>query len=262
MKLKVYCVQHDIVWENKAANHTRVRALLERAEPAAGSLIILPEMFSTGFSMNVAATNDSVARETQLFLAALAQQFNAYVLGGVVTEGAQGKGRNECVIYTPQGEELARYCKIRPFTLGGEADNYEAGQGTVVFRLNDFTVAPFICYDLRFPEIFRAAARRGAQLYTVIASWPARRVDHWTALLKARAIENQAYVIGVNRCGQDPYLSYTGSSVIFDPSGKVIAEASDQEGALSAELSLPDLLEYRRMLPFLADLHTDYVRSE
>ncbi|MBA3441983.1 MAG: carbon-nitrogen family hydrolase, partial [Pyrinomonadaceae bacterium] len=150
------------------------------------------------------------------------------------------------------------YCKLHPFTLGGESRNYLSGSGLQVLTCNEFTVAPFICYDLRFPEIFRAAVRRGANLFTVIANWPTPRSDHWITLLKARAIENQAYVVGVNRSGRDPQLSYSGQSMIFDPHGRVIAEADAEEGTISANLDLQALVSYRQELPFLKDMHADY----
>ena len=256
--MKVTCCQLDIVWENKPANHAKVQALLEKAAPPENSLVILPEMFATGFSMNVAAVSDSGSGQTQNFLAKTAADFHVYILGGVVTTEAGGKGRNECVVFSPRGTEIRRYCKLHPFTFGGESRDYLSGSGLQIFSYGDFTVAPFICYDLRFPEIFRQAVRRGANLFTVIANWPTPRIDHWTTLLKARAIENQAYVVGVNRCGRDPQLSYSGQSVIFDPRGRVIAEANAEEGTISANLDPQTLISYRQELPFLKDMRADY----
>jgi predicted amidohydrolase len=256
-KMKVIGLQLDISWENKPANHAKASAMIEAAKPQPGSLVVLPEMFATGFSMNVAAIHDSDDRETQDFLAKTAADYRIYLLGGVVTKDVSGRGRNECVVYSPQGLEVARYCKLQPFTLGGESDNYVAGENTCLFTWADFTVAPFICYDLRFPEIFRAAVRRGANLYTVIASWPIAREEHWITLLKARAIENQAYVVGVNRSGRDPNFVYPGRSIIVHPSGEVLADAGIEESFLSVELNLEDLAEYRRKLPFLNDMRTE-----
>ena len=262
MLMNVYGCQLDIVWENKPANHAKVRELLDAAAPGRGSLVVLPEMFSTGFSMNVPAVSDSPARETLEFLARTAADYGIYLAGGVVTAGAGGKGRNECAVFSPAGEEVARYCKLHPFTLGREAEHYEPGAGTRVFAWQGFTVAPFICYDLRFPEIFRAAARRGADLLLVIANWPTPRIHHWTTLLKARAIENQAYVVGVNRCGRDPQLDYAGRSAIIDEHGRALIEAGDQECVIKADLDRQALADYRRELPFLKDLRDDYLRPD
>jgi omega-amidase len=255
--MRVIGCQIDIAWEDKAENHRRVlRQLrhLNSTEPVAGALVVLAEMFSTGFSMNVAGITDSESRATQQFLSETAKEFGIYLLGGVVTTDAGGEGRNECVLYSPAGVELARYCKIRRFTIGGEADNYVAGTDPVIVELQGIKVAPFICYDLRFPELFRAATRLGAQAFTVIASWPQPRIQHWIRLLEARAIENQAYIIGVNRCGSDPMHKYTGDSMIVDPRGQVLAHAGPEPGIISADWNLDYLLEYRRTFPFLDDM--------
>jgi predicted amidohydrolase len=251
--MKLYCVQHDITWENKPANFARVEALLNAAQPEAGSLVLLPEMFATGFSMNASAICEAPGGETEKFLSATAKRFNVSLLGGLAV-AAGGNSQNQCVAVSPDGAEIARYAKLQPFTLGGESANYQAGKQVVVFPWQGFVVAPFICYDLRFPEHFRAATRRGAQVITVIANWPVRRLGHWVTLLQARAIENQAYVAGVNRCGTDPSLTYNGRSLIVSPGGAILADAGNGESVISAEVNLQELLDYRRELPFLADM--------
>jgi predicted amidohydrolase len=252
-RMKLYCVQHDIAWENKRANFVRVEALLAAARPEAGSLVLLPEMFATGFSMNAPAIGEAPGGETEKFLSATAKRFNVFLLGGAaILAGA--KSQNQCVVFSPDGAEFARYAKMQPFTLGGESANYQAGKQVVVFPWQGFVVAPFICYDLRFPEHFRAATKLGAQLIAVIANWPVRRIGHWVALLQARAIENQAYVAGVNRCGADPSLTYNGRSLIVSPKGDILADAGNGESVISAEVNLQELLDYRRELPFLADM--------
>lgn len=258
--MRVIGLQLDCVWENKAANHAKVLSLLERAKPEPETLVVLPEMFATGFSMNVKGIDDAESRETQDFLSRIAAEFNVYLAAGVVTTKDEGRGLNQCVVHAPDGRELARYSKMQPFTLGGESDHYAAGADPVAFNCQEFTIAPFICYDLRFPEIFRAAVARGANLFLVIASWPVAREDHWLTLLKARAIENQSFVIGVNRCGDDPKLHHSGRSAIFDPGGRCLADAGNEEGWMAASLELQDLIEYRKQLPFLNDMRQDYVK--
>jgi predicted amidohydrolase len=257
--MKVIACQLDIVWEDKPANHAKVTRLLEQAAPPAGALVVLPEMFATGFSMRAASISDSASQETQRFLANTARNFGVFLLGGVVTNGQSGLGRNECVGFNPAGEEIVRYCKIHPFTYGGEAQHYEPGAEVVLFEWAGFQVAPFICYDLRFPEIFRAAVKRGANLFTVMANWPVARGAHWNALLQARAIENQAYVVGVNRCGADPGLQYPGQSQVLSPQGAPLIVAGALESTIQAEISLAALTQYRAELPFLAD--QKYVES-
>jgi omega-amidase len=252
--MKLYCVQLDIVWENKRANFSRVEALLHSAAPERGSLVLLPEMFATGFSMDVARVREGRERETEQFLAATAKKIGIYLMGGLVIPGTRGKGRNQAVIYAPTGVELARHTKLQPFTPGGESRHYQAGESITLCKWQGFNLAPFICYDLRFPEHFRAATRRGAQLITVIASWPIRRIAHWVTLLQSRAIENQAYVAGVNRCGTDPQFTYNGRSLIVSPRGEILADAGNGESIISTDLDLKELLAYRRELPFLADM--------
>jgi len=252
--MKIYCVQHDIAWENRRANFAKVEALLAGAKPEAGSLVVLPEMFASGFSMNVPAIHEGREKESERFLSATAKKFGIFLLGGIVTSAASGKGRNQSVIFAPNGKELARYTKMQPFTLGGESAKYDAGRSPTLFDWQGVKVSPFVCYDLRFPEHFRTATKRGAQLITVIASWPVTRIQHWITLLQARAIENQAYVAGVNRCGKDPKLSYNGRSLIISPKGDILADAGNGESVISAEVNLDELIAYRRDLPFLSDM--------
>ena len=251
--MKIAAVQLDIAWEDKAANFARVRALLAAAPPEPDSLIVLPEMFACGFSMNLAVTRQDAAREDETFLAGLAREHRAFVLGGVVSPTAGEMGCNDAVVFSPAGTLLARYTKIHPFSLGGEAQGHAAGAEIVTFECGGFTVAPFVCYDLRFPEIFRVAAHQGANLFVVIALWPAKRQQHWLTLLQARAIENQAYVIGVNRVGTDPQFAYAGRSAVVDPHGVIIADAGEQERVLSAALDPGTVHAWRRDFPALRD---------
>lgn len=249
----VCAVQFDIAWEDRAANFRRVRTLLEAAPPARGSLVVLPEMFASGFSMNLAATCQGAAREDESFLAGLARDFRAFVAGGVVSPGAGGMGRNEAAVFSPEGALLARYAKIHPFSLGGELRRHEPGAEIATFEWGGFTVAPYVCYDLRFPEIFRAAAKRGASLFLVMALWPVKRQQHWLTLLQARAIENQAFVVGVNRVGVEPELTYAGRSVVVDPHGVIIADAGEREQVLAARIDAEIATAWRRDFPALRD---------
>jgi predicted amidohydrolase len=232
--------------------------MLDRAGVTPGSLIVLPEMFATGFSMEVAEIADDVSHETEQFIQKLARDHNAAVMGGLVTRGVDGRGRNEAIIAFPDGREVLRYQKLQPFTLGGEAKHYAAGQDILIFEWQGFQIAPFICYDLRFPELFRSAVLRGAEVFAVIASWPIARDEHWATLLKARAIENLCYVVGVNRCGKDPFFTYSGRSVILGPRGGEIASIGNAEGLIAGKLSRPPLLECRRDFPALEDIRPEF----
>ncbi len=253
--LNLFAVQLDIAWEDKAANFRKVEALLAETAPTPGSLVVLPEMFASGFSMNLAVTRQGSEREDETFLAGLARQHGVFVAGGVVSPGSGEMGRNEAVAFSPDGNLVARYAKIHPFSLGGEAQGHEAGSELVTFAWAGFTVAPFVCYDLRFPEIFRAAARQGANLFVVMALWPVKRQQHWLTLLQARAIENQAYAVGVNRVGREPEFLYAGRSVVVDPHGVIVADAGEREQVLPAALEPEVVTAWRRDFPALRDAH-------
>jgi omega-amidase len=253
--MRVICCQWNLVWENKSANFEKVRGLLRSAQAAAGSLVVLPEMFSTGFSMNVGQVQEGNPSETEDFLREVAKEWSVYVLAGLVAAGEDGRARNQAVAISPEGQLLARYSKIHPFSLGGESACYAAGTEVVLFRWQGLTVAPIVCYDLRFPEVFRTAVRRGAQLFAVMANWPIKREMHWVTLLQARAIENQAYVVGVNRCGTDLKFTYPGRTLVVDPHGKVLADAGQEELALSVEVDPQVLESWRKEFPALQDMH-------
>ena len=164
------------------------------------------------------------------------------------------------MVADPSGQIVASYTKLHPFTLSGERDHYEAGLEIITFACGGFTIAPFICYDLRFPEVFRHAARRGANFFTVIANWPMARLDHWLTLLRARAIENQCYVLGVNRSGQDPSLLYPGRSMLVDPNGIVQADCGPEEGVLLAQANPALVQTTRKRLPFQHDLRDEFLK--
>jgi omega-amidase len=253
--MQVLALQYDIAWENKPGNFEKVRQLLAQAAPEKDALVVLPEMFATGFSMNTAGIAEDYGGETEQFLAQTAREVGIYLVAGAAMRGRDGRARNKALVFSPAGELLAFYAKMRPFAPGGESEHYLAGEQSVTFAWADCTVSPFVCYDLRFPELFReAAAARQPEVFTVIASWPEKRINHWVRLLQARAIENQAYVIGVNRIGKDPYYQYVGRSVIVDAHGEILADAGGSEGSISAQLDLTTLRKYRQGLPFLADM--------
>lgn len=254
----IACAQFDIVWEDKPANYRLVTEMVRSAELPAGSLFVLPEMFATGFSMNAATIEEPPGGPTFEFLASLARHHKLYVVAGVVQkEGPGGRPRNEALAIGPEGDLLARYAKMHPFVFGGEADHYPAGHQLVQFDWHGLRVTPTICYDLRFPELYRKAAKLGTDVFLNIASWPATRTAHWVSLLVARAIENQAFVLGNNRCGKDPGLAYLGRSLIVDHAGTVLADAGESAGVIKADLDVAAMRQFRQKLPFLRDMRAD-----
>ena len=223
-------VQFDIAWEDKSANQSKIDAMLAAASLPRGSFVVLPELADTGFSFDL----DRIADGTTLpWARELAARFGVWLQVGFATVGPDGLGRNCASIVAPDGRVRATYEKIHPFSFGGESDHYGKGDRLVTCAVNDTTtVCPLVCYDLRFPEIFRLAVPR-TEVFTLGANWPNPRQAHWRALLIARAIENLAVVVGVNRTGHDPHLAYSGGSIIVGPSGEVLAEAGDEETIIS-----------------------------
>ncbi|MDH4409425.1 MAG: nitrilase-related carbon-nitrogen hydrolase [Verrucomicrobiales bacterium] len=249
-------LQTDIAWEDRQSNFSRIDELIGATDLAAGSLLVLPELSTAGFSMNTGAVAEARGGESEQFFASLAIRHRSHVIAGIASLNENPAfGANESVCFAPDGTEVARYRKRNPFPLANEADHYPAGNKAVVFEMNGWKVAPLICYDLRFPEPFREATALGAELFVVIANWPATRVDHWTTLLRARAIENLAYVVGVNRAGSDPHLSYPGASLIVDPKGEILAQAASEPCAFQTELDHDALLQWRRDFPALSCLN-------
>jgi omega-amidase len=254
--MTVVGIQTDIAWEDRLANFSRIEETIGTTECVAGSLLVLPELSTAGFSMNTAAVTEPRGGESEQFFAGLAKRHQSHVIAGIASLNENpALGANEAVGFGPDGGEVARYRKRNPFPLANEADHYPGGSKAVVFEMNGWKVAPLICYDLRFPESFREATALGAELFVVIANWPITRVDHWTTLLRARAIENLAYVVGVNRAGSDPHLSYPGASLVVGPKGEILAQAGAEPCAIRADLDREALLQWRRDFPALSCLN-------
>ena len=247
--------QIDVRWEDPEANARRVTDALQSVRPEPGSWILLPEMWSTGFTMDArlaCSRAAAVATEAQRSWAA---QFLSRVVGGIAGMDA-GRPRNRVLGHDPSGRQWLAFSKLHGFSPAGEHAAYGPGDGVVVEAADDCLVAPFICYDLRFPEVFREASARGADLLLVLANWPARRDRHWRALLVARAIENQAWVVGVNRAGTDPTAAYAGRSLVVDPTGVVRVDAGEGERWLSLDIDIGEAARWRAEFPALKDRRT------
>ena len=254
--MRIAAIQHDIVWEDPEANFTRLTPWIAAAAGAGASFVLLTEMYSTGFSMNTAATAEEVGGPSTGFLQSQAKEHGIW-LGGSIAERTQDADRpfNTFVLASPNGD-IDRYRKIHPFTYSGEHEHFAAGDSFVTVEVEGVRVTPFICYDLRFADEFWATARR-TDCYVVPANWPDTRRHHWTALLRARAIENQAYVVGCNRVGDGGKLHYTGDSRIIDPMGEVLAAASGGETMLLADIDPAVVTQTRERFPFSADRRKD-----
>jgi predicted amidohydrolase len=258
--MKIAGIQLDIAWEDPEESFRRAEPMVRKAAAAGARLVVLPEMFATGFTMDVPVAA-AAAPGAEAFLRDMAKGLGIFLLAGVADGGgAGGKGRNFALVFGPDGAELCRYQKIHPFTYGGEAEKYEEGDRLASFSCEGLRVVPLICYDLRFPELFRAAAAR-ADLIAVVASWPSLRRLAWRTLLQARAMDSQGFVLGVNRCGEGGGLHFSGDSLLADPSGGILAEAAEGQGLVLGEVSAEEVAAVRARFPFLKDRRPEIYRK-
>ncbi|HJW13511.1 MAG TPA: carbon-nitrogen family hydrolase [Thermoanaerobaculia bacterium] len=255
--MKIALLQSDIAWEDVAENHRRAARLLSEAAAGGARLAILPEMFSTGFSMDAARIAQLPGGPSESFLREQAKSLNLWILASI-PEAGEPSPRNMALLVSPEGT-VTRYAKIHPFSFAGEHEHFTAGDRVVTADVEGLRVTPLVCYDLRFPEPFRTAAA-DTDLYAVVANWPDERREHWRLLLRARAIENQAYVAGVNRVGDGGRLHYAGDSAAISPLGETLAEGDDRQRVLFAEVDPAAVKKLRSRFPALDDRRPDAYR--
>lgn len=255
--LTVTLIQSDLAWEDVAANLARFDAVVDRLE-APSDLIVLPEMFSTGFSMNAARLAEPMTGPAVTWLRRTAKARNAVLTGSVMIEES-GRYFNRLVWARPDGS-LATYDKRHLFRYAGEEKVYTAGEGQITPVCRGWRIRPFICYDLRFP-VWTRNLNLAYDVALFVANWPERRSAHWRALLVARAIENQCYVIAVNRVGRDGNgLAYDGGSMVISPTGETLMEGLFEEATPTVTLRRDLLEQYRKDFPTWMDADTDLMR--
>jgi predicted amidohydrolase len=250
--MRIAAVQHDIVWEDRDANFERLAPQVGRAVGAGAELVLLTETFSTGFSMTPGIGEPEDGPSAR-FLAGQAAEHGVWV-GGTCPEIADGQGLpyNSFVLAGPDGT-THRYRKLHPFTHAGEHERFRAGEKPVTVEVGGLRITPFICYDLRFADVFWRAAPE-TDVYLVPANWPSPRRQHWQTLLQARAIENQAYVVGCNRVGTaGDGTEHAGDSRIVSPMGELLATAAGIETVVLADVDAAEVAATRDRLRFLPD---------
>lgn len=247
-QLRIASIQSDLAWEKPETNRSNFKKKIEKAAQEA-DLVILPEMFNTGFSMNTALA-EPYPGPTLLWLQNEAAKNGVALCGSVMTEDS-GKFYNRLLFVEPSGK-IYHYDKKHLFTLAGEHNHYTAGKTRIVIDYKGWKICPLICYDLRFPVWCRNTENYDLLIFT--ANWPARRSAQWEMLLRARAIENQCFVAGCNRWGHDGNEVYhDGRSLLADYLGETLDYARDEEKILRASLDLDELKEFRMRLAFLQD---------
>jgi predicted amidohydrolase len=251
--VKVAAVQHDICWEAPEATMAHVAPMIAGAAANGARLVVLTEMYSTGFTMAPERVAEATDGPSTAFLAEQAATHGVWVCGSIPTaDPALPRPVNRFVLAGPDGQHH-HYDKIHPFSYGGEHEHYAAGSSFLTVDVEGLRVSCFVCYDLRFADEFWALAP-GTDCYLVPANWPARRRHPWRSLLVARAIENQAYVVGANRVGLDGNgVEHVGDSMIVDPLGEVLASAAGTETTLVADVDAAVVADARARFPFLAD---------
>ena len=246
--MKITILQRDIEWANPSVNINRADEAIDR-NPSS-DIYVLPEMFSTGFCTNPEGIAESDNSETLQWLKRKAAAIDAAIAGSVAVT-KDGKFYNRFYFVKPDGS-VTHYDKKHLFTYGGEHKRFTAGNERVVVEFRGVRILLEICYDLRFPVWARNRGDYDMIIY--VASWPTPRVSAWSALLVARAIENQCYVAGVNRVGNDPACQYCGGSVVIDPYGKTIATCTDNlECESTATIDIEALQAFRAKFPVLND---------
>ncbi len=250
--MRIAAVQHDIVWEDREANFARLAPQVARAAAAGAELVLLSETFSTGFSMTP-GIGEPEGGPSSRFLGEQAAEHGVWVAGSCPEIAPDGSlPFNSLVLAGPDGT-VHRYRKLHPFTHGGEHERFRAGEGPLTVEIGGLRITPFICYDLRFADVFWRAAP-DTDVYLVTANWPAARRLHWQTLLQARAIENQAYVVGCNRVGAaGDGTGHAGDSRIVSPMGELLATAAGVETVVLADVDAAEVAATRDRLRFLPD---------
>jgi len=250
--MKIGLVQYSPLWEDKEANKEKISDLLDVIKTEI-DLLIFPEMTLTGFTMQSEKFAEEIEGKSFIYFSSLAKKLNCSVIAGIIINQS-GKYFNTLIHIEDNGKLKNQYHKIHPFSFSNEDKHYNSGNKPIVTKINGWKTGLSICYDLRFPEIYRQYGRNRVHLIINIANWPDTRIDHWRTLLKARAIENQCYVVGVNRVGDTQGLHYNGFSSIYDPMGKTVVSIENEERIITAEIDENIVDEIRKKFPFLEDI--------
>ncbi|MDM5226466.1 carbon-nitrogen family hydrolase [Cytobacillus sp. NJ13] len=261
MKLKIACLQMDIAFGKPEENFKTAETMIKKALKANPDVIVLPELWTTGYDLTrLGELADQDAGSALVFLKEAAQNNQVHLIGGSVAKKTSEGIYNTLLIVDNNGNFIHEYSKLHLFKLMNEHLYLKGGTTKGVFSLEDRKFAGMICYDIRFPEWVRTHTAEGAEALFVVAEWPLARLAHWRALLIARAIENQCYVVACNRSGSDPDNVFAGHSMIIDPWGEVLAEGSETEEILHAEIDLDKVKDVRSMIPIFTDRKPDFYR--
>ncbi|CEG26603.1 carbon-nitrogen family hydrolase [Bacillus sp. B-jedd] len=254
MRMKIAIAQMDIAYGKPGENYLKAEKLIKEAAESNPDCIVLPELWTTGFDLDrLDEIADDQAEQSIAFLEEKAAENKVNLIGGSVANRTGSGVENTLLVVSKDGSLVHKYSKLHLFQLMDEHHYITPGTGTANFGLEGRQFAGFVCYDIRFPEWQRKHAANGAEAIFVVAEWPLARLAHWRALLIARAIENQCYVIACNCVGSNPNNVFAGHSMIIDPWGEVIAEAGEGEEILTGEIDFEKVKEVRGIMPVFDD---------
>lgn len=257
--MRIGLAQMDILWENIMENKKKTEDFFQSARENQVDILVFPEMTLTGFSMNVEKTTETREEQIHIFQD-LTEKYEVAAVFGYPKEISpkereehpDWKSYHNMLAFMDKGKILLNYAKIHPFTYGQEGEYFQGGEKILQLKWNGINVGAFICYDLRFPEIFQISSGSSEVIF-VIANWPENRIAHWDCLLQARAIENQCYIVGVNRTGKGGGLIYNGHSAIYDPTGKRLTTFTEQEALLIGDIDSDLVQNVRTHFPVKKD---------
>lgn len=250
--MKAALIQYSPEWENKENNIIKLNEMLDN--PLLDEkLIILPEMTLTGFTMESKKNAEEIDGIGMQYFIDKSHKLKKHILAGIIEKNGD-KTYNSLYHFDDKGLINSRYRKLHPFSYAKEEEYYQAGKESVITKAENISIGLSICYDLRFPELYRIYGKQRAEILVNIANWPDKRIHHWKVLLQSHAIANQCYAIGVNRVGQDPFNNYNGCSAIFDPMGDEVTMVENEEKVISAELDLDRVKKVRDKFRFLDDI--------
>ncbi|MCA1059400.1 carbon-nitrogen family hydrolase [Rossellomorea aquimaris] len=256
---KIGLAQMDIAFGKPEENMEKVEQWVRKAKVDGCTTVVLPELWTTGYDLTrMDEIADEGAEDSSTFLTSLSKKYSIHIIGGSVANKSMDGIRNTLIAVDSKGILVKQYSKLHLFKLMDEHHYLLPGQEDGMFSLEETKMAGLICYDIRFPEWFRKHVLLGAKVVFVVAEWPSARIDHWQTLLKARAIENQCFVIACNRVGSDPNNEFGGCSLIIDPWGEILAKGTQTEELVSAEINLQEVEKVRKQIPIFQDRRPEY----
>jgi omega-amidase len=256
MTVRIALAQVEPVWENPEATLRKVQPLIEKSAENGASIICFPEQFPTGWDPASVANAQPDDGEIFHVLSDYSKSYNIAVLGSQRTV-KEGRYYNTCIVTGAHGNQIASYSKIHLFSPLKEGEKYDQGGGIATFSIGDMIFGIGICYDLRFPPLFRIYAAAGTDCVLVPSAWPALRMNAWELFIRTRALENQVFIAGINTVGVTPVDHYTGNSIVADPYGEIITRAPETEGVTFADLNPLEIKQARNAINVEQDREPD-----